>query len=1202
MKHDSFPVRLLVIVAAVTICVMGWAGWRTYCLHRESQRAGEYEVELTRLRGTILHLDEVLTMSARVAVATGQSQWEDRYRRYEPQLEAALSRAAKVAPELFAQDRIAATEDANDELVVMETQAFALIRAGRREAAQALLDGQSYAEQKHIYTDGMIHLADALKTASEAGRTTLHGRMNAQLAYIALAMSLLIGCWLAVVKLVGSWRVTLRKNQLALEHQAAELRETMAASAAAHRLKTGQMELNDRMRGEQNLDVLAGNIVTYVAERLDAQIGAVYLADQQQYLQLIGSYAFDTRKHLSNRIEFGQGLVGQAALEKKGILLTGVPDDYIAVNSGLGQAPPRHIVVTPFVHEGQTQGVLEMGFLNPVSDETRQFLDQISENVAVTIGALQSRARVEDLLEETQQQSETLQIQQEELRQTNEELEKQAQSLQQSEATLQVQQEELRQTNEELEEHTQSLKASEERMRVQQEELEEANHELQTRARALQRERDQVRSANAQLETTQSMLEVKAADLQVTSRYKSEFLANMSHELRTPLNSMLILSRLLMDNEAGNLTEKQVEFASTISDSGSDLLELINEILDLSKIESGKLQVVMEDVDLREFLSELQGRFRHVAEEKGLEFDVRVDEAVPATIRTDVQRLGQVVKNLLSNAFKFTDAGRVSLTIDPTDADDVSAAGTLAPAEAVTLRVTDGGIGVSPEKQKIIFEAFQQADGTTDRQYGGTGLGLAISRELVRLLGGEISVTSTPGEGSCFAVVLPVVPTQAVPAPEMPAGPPMETTAPSAYTCTRVESIVDDRDHLRPSDKSILIVEDDPACAGVLAKLSRQKGFKCLLAPDAETALQLVDYYLPTAALVDVGLPGIDGLTLVSRMKENLRTRHIPVHIISGREDDFSVTNLGAVGFLKKPVSQETLGQAFEKIEHLTASPLRKLLVVEDHDIVAESTVSLLTDSNSEITTATSGTRALELLAEQAFDCMVLNLGLPDMQGIQLLERVRQNPSLAQLPVIIFTDRKLSSEETAALDELAQRVIVKGDKSSERLVDEVTLFLHRLEKDLPDRQRQMIRMIHDKESILRGRSVLVVDDDMRNLFALGSMLEAKGLCPRMAATGRHALEMLAQHPEIELVLMDIMMPEMDGYETMQRIRQQDAFADLPIIALTAKAMKGDRAKCLEAGANDYLAKPVDAGKLLSLLRVWLYTRRETPDRENNGSD
>jgi CheY-like chemotaxis protein/putative methionine-R-sulfoxide reductase with GAF domain len=928
-------------------------------------------------------------------------------------------------------------------------------------------------------------------------------------------------------------------------------------------LKTGQAELNVLLRGEQHIEKLAGQAIVYLAERTGAQIGAFYLVTSPEKMQLVGTYAFDTRKHLSNTIEFGQGLVGQAALEKQSILLTGAPDDYIVVSSGLGQAAPSNILVMPIIRNGQTKGVIELGSVEPFDPKVRMFLDNVAEGLAVAVDSVRARQRIEDLLEETQRQSETLQAQQEELRQSNEELEEQAETLKESEA----------------------------RLRAQQAELEESNQQLEEQTQALQRQRDQARTTNDQLETTRLVLEEKARDLEVTGRYKSEFLANMSHELRTPLNSLLILSRLLGDNESGNLTDKQVSFANTINDSGGDLLRLINEILDLSKIESGKMALVYESVNIKDYAGEIETQFKHVAQEKGLELILSLDEKLPQTFSSDTQRLGQVLKNLLSNAVKFTSEGSVTLAIEP--------AKTNASVPGIAFHVIDTGVGIPQDKQRIIFEAFQQADGTTDRLYGGTGLGLSISRELVKLFGGELRLTSIEGQGSTFSAVLPLAAPSVKPQVEpivlsiqAPSPSAVSLSEPAVSQSRSVEvpalDVPDDRDDICADDKSILIIEDDPAFAGILAEVSREKGFKCLIAGNGESGLHLADYYLPSAALVDIGLPGMDGLSVISRLKDDLKTRHIPVHLISGTEQHIKALDIGAVGFLKKPVNMEALNEAFGTIEHFVSDSVRRLLVVEDDPEVSSLVVRLVSDQGLDVTTVQTGNQATELLANESFDCMVLDLGLPDISGIDLLRKIRQDDRTDQLPVIVLTGKELTRTERADLSELAQRIIPKGHRSPERIIDETTLFLHRLERDLPEKQRTMIHMVHDKENILRGKTVLMVDDDMRNLFALGSVLETKGLHLHMATDGENCLEALAENPEIDLVLMDIMMPQMDGYEAIKRIREMDQYKKLPIIALTAKAMQGDRAKCIEAGASDYLAKPVEVDKLLSLLRVWLY--------------
>jgi CheY-like chemotaxis protein/signal transduction histidine kinase/HAMP domain-containing protein len=959
----------------------------------------------------------------------------------------------------------------------------------------------------------------------------------------------------------------------ALYRMTSSLREATEENKRQDWVKTGQTELNEKVRGELELDRLLDNVITYLSKYLNAQIGAIYLADDDDNLQLIGTYAFKKRKTLSNEFKIGEGLVGQAALEKKSILLTNVPDDYVSVSSGLGELPPKNILVLPFVYAGRLMGVIEIGTLNEFSGLELEFLDQVAETVAIAVHSARSRAQLQRLFGETQAQSEELQAQQEELRSTNEELEEKTKNLQDSQERLQKQQEELEQTNEELEERTQ----------------------------ALEKQKIEVDRKNRDLEEAQGEIEGKAQDLALTSKYKSEFLANMSHELRTPLNSLLILSKLLIDNKEGNLTGKQVEFSRTINSSGTELLKLINDILDLSKIESGKMELLVEDVNLDRFVSDIGEKFVPVAREKGLEFPVKVADDIPDVIRTDPQRLGQVVNNLLSNAFKFTKSGNVSLNIERSESDEFLHGKKVDANRLIAVSVSDTGVGIPVDKQKLIFEAFQQADGTTVRKFGGTGLGLSISRELVNLLGGEIKLDSETGRGSRFTVLLPEsVPEQSTDAAEKVTVVPNEEPPPEPQPAIEVvpgqkpdeidsvESIPDDRRDMEPGERSILVIEDDPEFAEILAGQSRGKGFKCLIASDGESGLHLADYYQPSAILLDIGLPRMNGMSVMNRLKENLQTRHIPVHIISGQDEIPDHKKLGALGFVRKPVNLTQLDEVFGKIETLLSQPVMNLLIVEDDEVGLTSMTELLGMDDVNIITASTAAAAMDQLKKQRCDCIVLDLNLPDMPGIKFLEEVRNNEKLAQIPVIIFTGKELTKEEEILLDKYAERVIKKGEKSPERLLDETALFLHRVEKNLPDEKRRMIKMLHDKEQIFNDKKILVVDDDMRNVFALSSVLEEKGMRLSVAKNGREGVEGLQNDPDIDLVLMDIMMPEMDGYEAMRKIREENRFKELPIIALTAKAMKGDRHKCIEAGANDYLSKPVDSDKLMSMLRVWLY--------------
>ncbi len=959
------------------------------------------------------------------------------------------------------------------------------------------------------------------------------------------------------------------------------LRDVSEENEEQNWFKAGQMELNDRVRGDQDLSSIGRNIITFLAEYLNAQIGAVYFAGDNNHLTLMGSYAFKKRKNLSNEFEFGEGLVGQAAMEKQSIVLTSVPDDYIAVGSGLGEAVPRNIVVLPFLHNGEVKGVIELGSLNEFSDRDLNFLNQAAESIAVGVHSARSRQQVVELLGRSQTQAKELQVKQEELTQSNKELEEQAQALRASEEHLQTQQEELEQANRQLQKNA---------------------TELEEQTALLEMQKAEIEKKNVELKKAQRIVQEKATDLEKASKYKSEFLANMSHELRTPLNGVLLLSKLLSDNKEGNLTDKELEFAQTIHSAGSDLLRLINDILDLSKVEAGKMELHIEDVALKDIASTTERNFGTVADEKGLSLSTELTHGLPDRIRTDRQRVGQIIQNLLSNAFKFTlKGGRVSLKIGrPGEQISLSKSG-LDPSKAIAFSVSDTGKGIPKDKQRLIFEAFQQEDGTTSRKFGGTGLGLSISKELVNLLGGEIQLESEEGKGSTFTFYLPQKLTASMkqrardnsfdampPAPRPTRKEATDEQPDSGSEQEAMAYVADDRKEMTPGDKSILIIEDDAKFAKILCDLSREKGFKVLIAEDGETGLHFADYYMPSAIILDIGLPGIDGWGVMSRLKDNPQTRHVPVHFISACDDGLDAMKMGAIGYLAKPVSMEGLDAVYSRIERMISKPVKELLVVEDNVSQQEFIAKIIGNGDVRITTASNAVEAHDLLLSGKFDCMILDVGLPDMSGVDLLNRIRSEDPLLHMPVIIYTGRELTEEENETLHEYAQSIIIKGARSPERLLDETTLFLHRVEANLPEETRQMLRMVHDKESVLNNKKILLADDDMRNVFAVTHILEEKGMEVLVGKNGKEALEHMTNNSDIDLVLMDIMMPEMDGYEAMREIRKDENFKDLPIIALTAKAMRGDRAKCIEAGANDYIAKPVDPDKLLSMLRVWLY--------------
>jgi len=854
--------------------------------------------------------------------------------------------------------------------------------------------------------------------------------------------------------------------------------------------------------------------------------------------------------------------------------------------------------------------------------------------------------RTEELLQQSQKLTQELQSQSEELKR---------------------QQDELRHSNSELEQQARTLKQSEEMLKDQQEELQQVNEELEEKASLLAEQNKKVEQKNAEVESARLALEEKAEQLSVSSKYKSEFLANMSHELRTPLNSLLILARLMSENKDGNLTQKQIEYANTILSSGTDLLNLINDVLDLSKVEAGKMDVNTAEVLVTEVRDLVERSFRPVADQKQLGFSVDVQPGAPARLITDGQRLNQVLKNLLSNAFKFTQQGSVTLTIRSAERGRRFANPALDNANAVVaFAVSDTGIGIAKDKQRLIFEAFQQADGTTSRKFGGTGLGLSISREIARLLGGEIRVESTPGVGSTFTLFLPdeyresgsgnresvasrrergagnreprlgraparpdAATGAARPAPDpAPASPNGRFAQPSMMEVSSDTAVEeppvadaddetqtneeptgsrfpvassrpsgpdsrpnDDRDAIQPGDRVVLIVENDLNFARVLLDMAREKGFLGIIALDGETGLELAHEYKPDAVTLDIDMPGIDGWQVLDRLKHNTETRHIPVHIITGIERRQQGLMAGAIAYLEKPVDKARLDEAFGHIRTFIDNRVKRLMIVEDDETQQRSMVELIGDDDIEIVTVRSGEDALEELHRGHFDCMVLDLGLGGgMNGFDLLERVKSDPRQAvrEIPIIIYTGRDLSQPEETRLRKYAETIIVKDVKSPERLLDETALFLHRVEAKLPENKRRMLEQLHNADAVFAGKRVLIVDDDVRNIFSLTSVLESHGMNVAFAENGRDALTMLENSEEPDLVLMDVMMPEMDGYETTRAIRQNPRFRSLPIIALTAKAMKGDREKCIAAGASDYITKPVDTEQLLSLMRVWLY--------------
>lgn len=964
-------------------------------------------------------------------------------------------------------------------------------------------------------------------------------------------------------------------------------------------LKRGKEGLDDRLRGETELKPLGSKLIAFMVEHMGGQLGAFYLY-REEALELVASHAFTDRSGNFNRIRLGEGLVGQASLEQRIIVFSHVREEAPEYNFGVDQQPSRYVLVAPLVFEKEMIGAFLIGSFAPFTELQRRFVKDNLENVAIFVNMARSRETIQQLYEQSQEQQDELLV-------MNKGLEAKTLQLKKSEAELQAQQEELRVINEELEERTEALQKSQRELQAQQEELRVTNEELQERTENLEKQKAALRQKTAQLVKATKEIEKKAEELELASKYKSEFLANMSHELRTPLNSILILSQVLASNRYNNLDDKQIDAARAIHTSGSELLTLINEILDLSKVEAGKMEIVMEDVPLSEMIEGVRRMFKDVAEQKGLEFEITVDSNLPAFIHTDAQRVQQILRNLLTNAFKFTHRGGVRLTLSRP-----SSAIALTKGEAknlVAFAVRDDGIGIAEEKQEEIFKAFQQADGSTSRTYGGTGLGLSISKELTRLLGGTIHLESKAGEGSTFTLVIP----------ERAA----ETGG--ASKVAPVSQVLRDGDHEeeqknlevkeeelnggeaaareqgspaasganpgpKPGEgqKTLLIIEDDATFAAVMRDFAEERGFTCILAETGETGLHYADYYRPDAIILDIGLPGIDGWEVMARLKENPSLRHIPVHFMSAADRAMDALRQGAVGFLAKPVTMEKVEEAFTRIRKIIMKPVSKLLVVEDDKVQAESIKTLVGNGDVVTTLVSTGREALVELQSGEYDCLILDLGLSDMTGFELLEQIRGCEVCARVPVIVYTGRDLTRQEEENLRKFTESIIIKGVRSPERLLDESALFLHRVEANLPEHQKEKIRLNHRQEEVFEDKTILVVDDDMRNVFALTNLLEEKGVKILVARDGLESLERLEQHREIDLVLMDIMMPKMDGLEAMRRIREKPEFRELPIIALTAKAMKGDRTKCIEAGANDYLAKPVDTDRLISILKVWLY--------------
>lgn len=925
------------------------------------------------------------------------------------------------------------------------------------------------------------------------------------------------------------------------------IRRSANARARQQWLQAGEVGLANAMMGDKSVEQVADSILAFLAEYLGFQAGALFKGEQGRYRR-VATLGVPGDADMPLGFAVKEGLLGKVAAEGRASIIRDVPEGYMTIGSALGSDKPKHLVIVPARANETVNAVIELGFLHSVDERVLELLDQAAGSIGIALRSARYRTQLQDALDETQRQAEE----------------------------LQVQSEELRVSNEELEEHGKALKESQVRLEQQQVELEQTNSQLEEQAQTLEAQRDD-------LERTSAAVQLKARELEQASQYKSDFLANMSHELRTPLNSLLILSKLLGDNPDGNLTAEQVKYARTIRASGDDLLTLINDILDLSKIEAGHIQIHPEAVSLQRLANDIRQLFQPVADERKVALEVGIADDCPTAIETDRQRLEQVLKNLLSNAFKFTEAGSVRL--------DMAMVG----EDHLALAVKDTGIGISPAQQESIFEAFRQADGTTSRKYGGTGLGLSISRELARLLGGAITLQSSPGEGSTFTITIPLAydPAQVAPRDAAVVSRSNEQ-GPAAVEPVKLrrglrEKLEDDRNVLTDARRLLLVIEDDEAFAAIVRDLSREMGFQCILAGTAEEALNLAKEFKPSAVVLDVGLPDESGLTVLDRLKRDDQTRHIPIHVVSAADHSQTALSLGAVGYLVKPVERDALAQLLQTLEARLTTTMRRVLIVEDDAVQRDAVGRLLASRDVQTVGVGTAAECLEELRRQTFDCMVLDLSLPDASGFSLLETLSQGDH-AYPPVIVYTGHDLSADDEQQLRRYSNSIIIKGAKSPERLLDEVSLFLHQVVAELPPEQQKMIQKARNRDAVLEGRRILIVEDDIRNVYSLSSVLEPRGAIVQIARNGQEAIEALQGQDAsgtIDLVLMDVMMPVMDGLAATRKIRSERQWAKLPIVMLTAKAMPDDQERCIDAGANDYMAKPIDVDKLLSLVRVWM---------------
>lgn len=948
-----------------------------------------------------------------------------------------------------------------------------------------------------------------------------------------------------------------------------KLKELISENRNQSWLTTGRAELNEEMRGVREINTLSSRIITYICRYLNMQIGIFYVKTDSNTFKVFGSYSYNSSEGSPDEFNIGEGLVGQAALEDKIVLVQDVPADYMKIISGLGEAVPKNILIAPCMYHEEIECIIELGSFNQFTDVQLKFIEQVSENIATSINLTKAQTKMEVLLNKTLVQAEELQVQQEELRQNNEELEEQAKILKQSEMNLQTQQEELRVSNEELEEQTKKLEQQKRDISENNKLLRKANHEI----------------------------EGKAKELEIANKYKSEFLANMSHELRTPLNSIIVLSQLLENKKANEpLTEKQLEYSKTIHSSGKNLLRLIDDILDLSKVESGKIDINFDQVNLAELAENTKSLFTPIILQKNIDFNIEIEDGLPEKIISDEQRLQQIINNLLSNAFKFTETGYVKMNICIPKEEDIKNYKIEENVnKLISIEIIDTGIGIPADKQTLIFEAFKQVDGTISRKYGGTGLGLSISRELARLLGGNIYLKSEEGKGSKFTLVFLDNDNME----QVKLNKEEYSGIDKNYRDNLEEKIIlendineftkDEHDESKKEDeKLLLIIEDDEQFSTLLSELAYKKNYKVLIEKNSDEAIKLAEKYNPYAILLDSGLSDNSGLRVVDKLQNLEYTKNIPIHIISWKEDKNSYDKMkNLVWHIKKPYNLEELYNLFDKIETSLSNDSKKLLIVDEDKSQSNMIYNNLNERGFKITTLESGLDAYKLLKDEQFDCMILDLNLKDMNGIDLVNKLKEE-NLVNFPILIYTEGNITQEEEDKLNKYTESIIIKGNNSIDRLLDEVSLFFHSVDSNIDNKNFKNIKFSEEKENLLNNKNILIVDDDMRNVFSLTSALEEKGMNVVVGRNGSEGIKKLYEKNNIDLILMDVMMPEMDGYTAMKEIRKEKQFDNIPIIAITAKSMKEDRQKCIEAGSNDYLTKPVDINKLISLLKVWLY--------------